>query len=120
MSSAKRYNDLHAFINWDPKSDMTNEEMSHIFLSLVEMVKTGCQFDEPLSEKAKLYLKTITPHSEEKFVEAFRILFSSQNADILKTALKFVEDVILSTTPSVLLQLIQADLVTLVVTTLNS
>ncbi|KAK2945106.1 hypothetical protein BLNAU_19955 [Blattamonas nauphoetae] len=129
-------NGIYAFINWDPKSDLSSEEMSLLFLSLVEMVKTEYQFDEPLQQKADVYLKAITPDSEEKadelilclvpddestssFVESIMILLSSQIKVVMMATLKFVQVVLMFSSPSAQLQLVQDDLVAGIVTTLN-
>ncbi|KAK2942610.1 hypothetical protein BLNAU_22461 [Blattamonas nauphoetae] len=69
------------FLNFDPNAQLSFEDMSRIFNSLVVLVKAGYPFDNALEDRAAQFLESLEPEWDEqdladKLVEELVLFFS--------------------------------------------
>ncbi|KAK2963087.1 hypothetical protein BLNAU_2110 [Blattamonas nauphoetae] len=99
------------FLNFDPNAQLSFEDMSRIFNSLVVLVKAGYPFDNALEDRAAQFLESLEPEWDEQdladklveelvpssagspsgFVESIATLLSSPHSTVVAAALSFLD-----------------------------
>ncbi|KAK2948870.1 hypothetical protein BLNAU_16213 [Blattamonas nauphoetae] len=121
------------FLNFSPNSELSFEDKSTIYCSLVALVKDEHPFSNALLDKASLFLKSLEPFGKDResaaaklvsdlvpssagspsgFVESILILFSSPDSKLVSTALLFLFRILSISSPAVRLLLVDSDLFT--------
>ncbi|KAK2960133.1 hypothetical protein BLNAU_5016 [Blattamonas nauphoetae] len=118
------------FLNFDLNSELSFEDKSAIYNSLVTLVKDEYPFDDALQDRAVRFLKSIEPKpgpftlatrlitdlvpSSPKpfsgFVESVLALFSSPHKIVVAAALSFLLDTLIMSSRQINLDLVESDL----------
>ncbi|KAK2957622.1 hypothetical protein BLNAU_7521 [Blattamonas nauphoetae] len=131
------YCDCDAFLNWSEEKFSSEHECAVVFRSLVATVKFQPELNVSLEEKAVKFLESMIPmirqgtdpflrslgrtadESSTNFVESVVVLLSSANQAITTAAMKMLGTLIRTCSAEVLLALVQADLISRLINTLN-
>ncbi|KAK2942814.1 hypothetical protein BLNAU_22262 [Blattamonas nauphoetae] len=121
------------FLNFSPNSELSFEDKSTIYCSLVALVKDEHPFCNALLDNASLFLESLEPFGKDRgsaavklvtdlvpsstgsaagFVESILSLFSSPDVNLVSTALQFLSRVLSISTPATRLLLVDSDLFT--------
>ncbi|KAK2946743.1 hypothetical protein BLNAU_18339 [Blattamonas nauphoetae] len=126
------------FLNFDPTSDISFEEKSTVYCSLVALVKDEYPFDNALQGRAEQFLENLEPYwgdeiqatrlvtdlvpssngSPSGFVESIVSLLSSPNSTVVAAALSFLLQTG-SSSARVKLHFVEADLITNIIATVQ-
>ncbi|KAK2958838.1 hypothetical protein BLNAU_6087 [Blattamonas nauphoetae] len=130
--SASSLNALQqSFLNLDPNSNLSFDDKSTIYRSLVALVKGQYPFDMTLQNKAVQFLESLEPQwgdqdqatklvtdlapssngSPSCFVESILILLSSSHPTVAAAASSFMFETILFLSAEIRLQLVESDLI---------
>ncbi|KAK2959826.1 hypothetical protein BLNAU_5315 [Blattamonas nauphoetae] len=127
------------FLIFDVNSKLSFEDQSTIYDSLVALAKAGYPFDTALQDKAVRFLKSLSPEWDEPdyaaklvsdlvsssagshtgFVESIVILLSSPHSTIVGAAISFLRQTFEYSSPVIRCPLVESDLVTTVLTTVQ-
>ncbi|KAK2942352.1 hypothetical protein BLNAU_22739 [Blattamonas nauphoetae] len=126
-----------AFTMWDRKQLESIQDYSTLFRSLVQMIKDGHPFDDAMTKKAVflleeihflfvreygIFIYSLVPSSPQKsvqeFVDLIAVFISSANQPIIQATLKVIVRLINRSSPTLLLLLINADLISRIVSSL--
>ncbi|KAK2944213.1 hypothetical protein BLNAU_20882 [Blattamonas nauphoetae] len=127
------------FLNIVHKSELSFEEKSAIYCSLVSLVKEEYPFDKTLQDRAAQFLKILEPKlgefhfpaklvtdlvpssagSPSGFVESIFILLSSHHSTVVVAALSFLHQTAVESSRHLLCRLVESDLVTNVFTSIQ-
>ncbi|KAK2943046.1 hypothetical protein BLNAU_22020 [Blattamonas nauphoetae] len=122
-----------SLLNFRPNSELSFEDKSTIYCSLVALVKEQYRFDNDLLNRAAWLLRNLAPFGKDResaaaklvtdlvpssagspsgFVESILVLFSSPDSKLVSTALLFLFRILSISSPAVRLLLVDSDLFT--------
>ncbi|KAK2954505.1 hypothetical protein BLNAU_10525 [Blattamonas nauphoetae] len=124
------------FLNFDSTSELSLEDKSTIYCSLVALVKEGYRFNNALEDKTVHFLKNLAPiwynrqftatlvtglvpsssDSPSDFVESVLTLLTSPHSTVIEAALSFLNTIVCFSVPAVKLLYVKSDLITNVLT----
>ncbi|KAK2942175.1 hypothetical protein BLNAU_22902 [Blattamonas nauphoetae] len=124
------------FLHFDPNSDLSFEDQSTIYNSLVALVKGKHPFDDALQDRAVRFLNDLEPRwdgvdlanrlimdlvsssagSPSGFVNSILTLVSSPHLTVIAAALSFVLETTYFSSPKIQDRLVESDLVSKVLT----
>ncbi|KAK2959996.1 hypothetical protein BLNAU_4879 [Blattamonas nauphoetae] len=127
------------FLNFNPNSDLSNEDESAIYSSLVSLVKEKYPFDTDLLNRAARFLENLRPEwgehdqaakqvndpvpssagSPPGFVEGIVTLLSSPHSTLVAATLSLLHNVLVYSPPPVKLRLVVSDIITNVLATVQ-
>ncbi|KAK2950201.1 hypothetical protein BLNAU_14887 [Blattamonas nauphoetae] len=127
------------FLSFRGRPQLSFEEKSRIYCSLVSLVKAGYPFDKTLQDRAALFLKSLESGLNDKqladklvtklvqssagsttgFVESISTLLSSPHSAIVAASFSFLCRTLMNTSTAVELRLLGSDLVSKVFTALQ-
>ncbi|KAK2957762.1 hypothetical protein BLNAU_7196 [Blattamonas nauphoetae] len=127
------------FLNFDPNSELSFDEKSAIYCSLVALVRAEHPFDDVLLDRAARFLKNISPKSDEPhlaaklftdlvpssdglpsgFINSVVFLLSSTHSTVATSALSFLDTISLASSPAIQFRLVESDLVTKLLTSVQ-
>ncbi|KAK2947824.1 hypothetical protein BLNAU_17244 [Blattamonas nauphoetae] len=128
--------DRDPFLNFDHTSELSLDDKSKIYRSLVALVKEGYHFDNALEDKTVHFLKNLAPSwynrqftatlvtglvpsssdSPSDFVESVLTLLTSPHSTVVAAALSFLNTIVNFSVPAVKLLFVKSDLITSVLT----
>ncbi|KAK2942618.1 hypothetical protein BLNAU_22469 [Blattamonas nauphoetae] len=131
--------EAETFLHFDSNSDLSFEDKSTIYFSLVALVKAGYPFDTTLQDKATLFLKNLEPMwgdddyapkfvtdlvpstdgSAAGFVESNVTLLSSPHSTVVVAVLSFLYKTTLSSVASIRCNFVESDLISNVLTNIQ-
>ncbi|KAK2957743.1 hypothetical protein BLNAU_7177 [Blattamonas nauphoetae] len=121
-----------AFLNFDRRSKMSLEDKSTLYRSLISLIRTNCEFDDALQDRAAQFLQSLEPKWNEKekaaklvtdlvpssagspsdFVASILTLLSSPHSKVTKAALSFLSATINASPDEIRCRLVESDLIT--------
>ncbi|KAK2957788.1 hypothetical protein BLNAU_7222 [Blattamonas nauphoetae] len=127
------------FLNFDPKSELSFEEKSAIYCSLVALVETDYPFDNALQDRVVMFLKSLGPEWEEYeliaklirdlvpssagspsgFVNSILTLLSSPHSTVVAAALFFLYQTTRAASSAIREGLVESDIVSKVLVTVQ-
>ncbi|KAK2950203.1 hypothetical protein BLNAU_14889 [Blattamonas nauphoetae] len=127
------------FTNFDPKSELSFEDKSRIYCSLLSLVKAEHPFDDVLQDKAGRFLKSLEPKwhdsqiaaklvtdlvpssagSASGFVTSIVTLLSSPYSRVVEAAMSFMYKTTKASSPTIRTRLMESDLITNVFTSIQ-
>ncbi|KAK2957813.1 hypothetical protein BLNAU_7247 [Blattamonas nauphoetae] len=119
------------FLNFDPNSELSFEDKSAIYCSLVALVKAEYPFDNALQDKTARFLKNLEPKWGDKqaadrlvtdlvpcsagspsgFTESILTLFSSPHSTVVAATLSFINRSTKESSPTIQCRLMKSDLI---------
>ncbi|KAK2955456.1 hypothetical protein BLNAU_9503 [Blattamonas nauphoetae] len=118
------------FLDFDPKTELSFEDLSKIYNSLVALVKAGYPFDKALQDKAVQFLESLDPTwdkdlkeklalklvptsdgSPSGFIASIVTLLSSPHSTVVTSALSFLFNVTVLSSPAIQCPLVDSDLI---------
>ncbi|KAK2961678.1 hypothetical protein BLNAU_3476 [Blattamonas nauphoetae] len=131
-----------SFLNFDLKSNLSFEDKSTIYCSLITLVKARHPLDRYLQDRAAHFLKNLQPHgdleeiqyftdkivydhdpdsvgSPPDFIASIVTLISSPYSAVTAAALSFLKDTTFYSSPPVQSDLMESDLISNVLTTVQ-
>ncbi|KAK2946191.1 hypothetical protein BLNAU_18867 [Blattamonas nauphoetae] len=131
---------MDAFLNFDVNSELSLEDQSSIYCSLIALVKAEYPFDTALQDKAVHFLKNVQPDWREEpghpaklvtdlapstnrspsgFVESILTLLSSPHSTVVDAALSFLRETISTSSSVIPTNLVESDLISNVFATVQ-
>ncbi|KAK2960155.1 hypothetical protein BLNAU_5038 [Blattamonas nauphoetae] len=127
------------FLNFDHCYDLSFEDKSRIYNSLVTLVKAEYPFDDALQDRVVMFLKSLRPQwgesrqaarlvtdlvsssagSDSGFLESILTLLSSPDSTIVAAALSFINETARISSPPIRCRLVNSDLIAKVLTTVQ-
>ncbi|KAK2941923.1 hypothetical protein BLNAU_23159 [Blattamonas nauphoetae] len=127
------------FLSFDENSELSFQDKSTIYCSLVDLVKAEYPFDYALQDRAAQFLKSLEPkrydnaladtfvtdlvpssaRSPSEFVDSILTLLSSPHSTVIAAALSFLTDTTRESSPAIRCCLVESDLVTKVLATIQ-
>ncbi|KAK2942614.1 hypothetical protein BLNAU_22465 [Blattamonas nauphoetae] len=128
------------FLHFDPKSKLSSEDQSAIFISLVALVKAEYPFDNALQDKAAQFLTSLEPKwdprfgssdklvkdfapssdgSPSGFVESIVTLLSSPHLKVVQATFSFLCQTTRAVSPAIRNRLVESDIVSKVLATVQ-
>ncbi|KAK2957761.1 hypothetical protein BLNAU_7195 [Blattamonas nauphoetae] len=129
--STIRFNE-EPFLSFDTKSQLSFEDKSRIYNSLVALVKADYPFDTALQDRAAQFLKCLEPKWRDKpkladklvtdlvpssdgshsgFVDSITTLLSSPHSTVAASALSFFQKTTFASLPAIRKGLVESDLI---------
>ncbi|KAK2959856.1 hypothetical protein BLNAU_5053 [Blattamonas nauphoetae] len=119
------------FLNFDPISDLSFEDKSAIYCSLLGLVKEEYPFDNALQDRAAQFLKSLGPWwgnndyaaklvsdlvpssagSASGFIDSIVILLSSPHSNVVEATMSFLDPTTTRSSPAIRCRLVESDLV---------
>ncbi|KAK2954376.1 hypothetical protein BLNAU_10708 [Blattamonas nauphoetae] len=129
--------DHAAIMIWDGQTVESASDKLEIYQSLVALIKDGRDFDVPLEAKAVIFLNSVSPKTQQSadaflnsiglttdesltnFVQSIGMLVSSPSQVITTAALNLLNNLIRNCSAKFRLNLVQTDLISKIINTLN-
>ncbi|KAK2945995.1 hypothetical protein BLNAU_19071 [Blattamonas nauphoetae] len=126
-----------AFQNWDGKPIQSTSEKSVVYHSLVSLIQPDYVFTDDFVKKAVLLLEQLrfsnaketnnficpalesTDQNLMEFMQSFMILLSCANHSLITATIKMLDSLLLNISTRMHLRLVNADLITHILTSLN-
>ncbi|KAK2960013.1 hypothetical protein BLNAU_4896 [Blattamonas nauphoetae] len=128
-----------AFLSFDRRSKMSLEDKATLYRSLISLIRTNCEFDDALQDRAAQFLRILEPRwsdndlsvnlistlvpspdgSPSGFIESIITLLSSPRTTIVAAALSFLFKAFTAVPPVDRCRLVESDLIRNVLATVQ-